>query len=70
MNPKRTINEAISQVNKADADDIYEMANSYFGLLGQASKSHHDRAKLANALRWREFTINHNLSKTYRKNTP
>lgn len=67
MNPKRTINEAISQVNKADADDIYEMANSYFGLVGQASKSHLDRAKLANALRRRGFSINFNLTKTYRK---
>lgn len=64
---KRTINEAISQVNKADADDIYEMANSYFGLVGQASKSHLDRAKLANALRRRGFSINFNLTKTYRK---
>jgi len=63
---KRTVNEAISQVNKSPAADIFEMANSYFGLIGQASKSHHDRAKLANALRKRGHSINYQLTKTYR----
>ncbi len=64
-NRKRTVHEAISQVKKAPAADLFEMANSYFGLLGQA-KSHHDRAKLANVLRGRGFTINSALTKTYR----
>ncbi len=65
---KRTVHEAISQVNISPENNIYEMANSYFGLIGQASKSHHDRAKIANALRRRGFSINQNLTKTYRKN--
>lgn len=64
---KRTVNEAISRVNKAPASETFEMANSYFGLLGQASKSHHDRAKLANAMRRRRYSINFELTKTYRK---
>lgn len=62
---KRTVNEAISQINKIPAADIYEMANSYFGLIGQASKSHHDRAKFANAARRRGFSINGAITKTY-----
>lgn len=62
---KRTVHEAISQVKKAQTADVFEMANSYFGLLGQA-KSHHDRAQLGNALLRRGFTINQALTKTYR----
>lgn len=63
---KRTLNEAISQVKKAPAAYLFKMANSYFGLLGQASKSHHEKAKLANVLRKRGCTINQALTKTYR----
>lgn len=62
---KRTVHEAISQVKKAPAAELFEMANSYFGLLGQA-KSHHDRARLANAVRRRGHTVNFALTKTYR----
>jgi len=42
------------------------MANSYFGLLSQASSSHLDRARLANAARDRGHAVNFNLTKTYR----
>lgn len=41
--------------------------NSYFGLLRQASHSHHDRASLGNTLRQRGHSIKSDLSKTYRK---
>jgi RNA-directed DNA polymerase len=64
---KRTVNEAISQVKKTPAADLLEVANSYFGLLGQAGKSHRDRASLANALRYRGHTIKADLTKTYRR---
>ncbi|MDP3322681.1 MAG: hypothetical protein Q8S71_03940 [Hydrogenophaga sp.] len=63
---KRTVNEAISQVRKTPAAELFEVANSYFGLLGQADKSHHDRARLSNALRGRGYTIKGDLTKTYR----
>lgn len=46
---------------------MFEIANSYFGLLRQASHSHHDRATLANTLRQRGHSIKSDLSKTYRK---
>jgi len=64
---KRTVNEAISQIKKSPAADTYEMANSYFGLFRQASKSHHDRAKIANVLRDKGHCINMSLTKTYRQ---
>ncbi len=41
--------------------------NSYFGLLGQASSSHHDRARLANAVRRRGYCVKADLTKTYRR---
>jgi RNA-directed DNA polymerase len=63
---KRTVNEAISQVKKSKKGELFEVANSYFGLLGQADKSHHDRARLANALRGRGYSIKADLTKTYR----
>ena len=42
-------------------------ANSYFGLLRQASHSHHDRTLLANILRKRGRCISGDITKTYRK---
>jgi RNA-directed DNA polymerase len=63
---KRTVKEAISQVKNTSENKVFEVANSYYGLLRQ-SKSHHDRAMLSNALRKRGYTINHALTKTFRK---
>lgn len=63
----RSQHEAIRRMKVEPEQDLREVANSYFGLLGQASHSHHQRAKLANALRRRGFTINSTLTKTYRK---
>jgi len=64
---KRTVNEAISQINNASKNELFERANSYFGLIGQASSSHKDRAKIANTLRDKGMTVNFKLTKTYRK---
>jgi hypothetical protein len=64
---RRTVNEAIWRVSQIDASEIFETANSYFGLMRQASHSHHDRARIANALRHRGHCVNWNLTKTYRK---
>lgn len=49
-----------------DADEIFESANSYFGLMRQASASHHDRARLANLVRRRGHAVNRALTQTYR----
>lgn len=45
---------------------LRESANSYFGLIGQASHSHSDRALLANTVLKRGRAVNWTLSKTYR----
>lgn len=64
---RRTFNEAISRIKSADGDSLFETANSYFGLLRQATHSHHDRALLANALRDRGHSIKADITKTYRR---
>ena len=63
---RRTFNASIRRVRTIDAGDLFETANSYFGLLRQASHSHHDRALLANALRDRGHSVKSDLKKTYR----
>ncbi|MBK3752739.1 reverse transcriptase [Pseudomonas aeruginosa] len=66
---KRTVKEAMRRVAAAPADDLLEVANSYFGLFRQASHSQVDRAALANVLLRRGRSINGALTKTYRKPT-
>lgn len=65
---RRTFNEALSRARQTPSGELFETANSYFGLLRQATHSHHDRARLANTLRYRGHTINGDLTKTYRHN--
>jgi RNA-directed DNA polymerase len=66
---RRTFNDAIDRVKHIPARNLFETANSYFGLLRQASHSHHDRAILANTLRDRGHSIKADITKTYRKTT-
>ncbi len=44
---------------------LRQIANSYFGLLGQASHSHHHRARLAAAVLQRGHCVNANFRKAY-----
>jgi len=64
---RRTFNDAIKRVRTIGADDLFETANSYYGLLRQASHSHRDRAMLSNELRRRGHSIKSDLKKTYRR---
>ncbi|BAK75427.1 Retron-type reverse transcriptase [Pseudogulbenkiania sp. NH8B] len=64
---RRSYRQAIERGAHLDGDALFETANSYFGLLGQATHSHHDRARLANVLRRRGYSINHNMTKTFRR---
>lgn len=64
---RRTFNEAIGRTSQMPAEELFETANSYFGLLRQATHSHHDRARLANVLRYRGHCINKDFTQTYRK---
>jgi len=63
---RRTFNDAISQIKQSRAKDLHASANSYFGLMRQATHSHTDRAQLANVLRYRGKVIDSALTKTYR----
>lgn len=64
---RRSVHEAIRRTSEVSQEKLLETANSYFGLLRQASASHHDRACLANALRKRGQSINRNITKTFRR---
>ncbi|MCP1290902.1 RNA-directed DNA polymerase [Chromobacterium sp. S0633] len=64
---RRSYRQAIERCAHMGEESLFEAANSYFGLLGQATNSHHDRARLANVLRRRSHSINHSLNKTFRR---
>ncbi|MDW3683900.1 RNA-directed DNA polymerase [Cupriavidus sp. CV2] len=63
----RTVNEGASRLRQMGAHDVHASANSYFGLLRQATGSHADRARLANIARRRGHAINFDLTKAYRR---
>ncbi|WP_196251069.1 RNA-directed DNA polymerase [Pseudomonas fluorescens] len=64
---KRSLAQALKRTAAAPAEDLRETANSYFGLLSQASHSQKDRAALANVVLKRGNTVNAALTKTYQK---
>lgn len=64
---RKTVAEAQRRIAAAPDDELLATANSYFGLLGQATASHHDRAQLARLLLRRGHTVNAAMTQTYRK---
>lgn len=64
---KRSVAQAMKRTAAAPAEDLRETANSYFGLLSQASHSQKDRAALANLILRRGHSVNGDLTKTYLK---
>jgi len=64
---KRSLAQALKRTAAAPAEDLRETANSYFGLLGQASHSQKDRAALANVVLRRGNSVNAALTKTFKK---
>ena len=62
---RRTYNDTLTRVAELAPEDLYQSANSYFGLLRQASHSHGDRAHLANLVRRRGHSVNRLLTKVY-----
>jgi RNA-directed DNA polymerase len=66
---RRTFNAALHRVAAIDPEELFETANSYFGLLGQATHSHGDRARLANVVRDRGCAVNGRITKAYRLST-
>ncbi len=64
---KRSLAQALKRTAAAPAEDLRETANSYFGLLSQASHSEKDRAKLARVVLKRANSVNAALTKTFQK---
>jgi len=62
-----TVARGIARIQAMPAQDVFTSANSYFGLLRQASHSHADRARLANAVRHRGHCVNGALTKSFQK---
>ncbi|MHA6161018.1 RNA-directed DNA polymerase [Pseudomonas sichuanensis] len=62
---KKSVAQAMKRTATASAEELRETANSYFGLLRQASHSQKDRAALANLVLRRGHTVNGDLTKTY-----
>ena len=62
-----TVARAIARVHAQPEADLYASVNSTFGLLRQATHSHHDRARLANAARRRGHCVDGLCTKAYRK---
>ena len=65
---RRTVRAAIARVESTPLPELWKTANSYFGLLSQATASHADRARLANVIRRRGKAVKADLTKTYRGN--
>lgn len=61
----RSMAQALRRTAAVPAEDLRETANSYFGLLTQASHSHKDRAALARLVIKRGNAVNGDLTKTY-----
>ncbi len=63
----RTLASALQRTAEAQEADLHQIANSYFGLLRQATNSHAERARLANVLRKRGHCVAADLTKTFRR---
>ncbi|MGV7210459.1 RNA-directed DNA polymerase [Oxalobacteraceae bacterium A2-2] len=63
----RVVKGAIQRVLDADGTSLQCVANSYFGLIGQASSSHTDQARLARAVLRRGRAVNGALTKTFKE---
>lgn len=64
---RRTVREAVSRIGRMDAANVFTSANSYFGLLGQSTRSHSDRVRLAKAALQRGHAVNNGFTKAYRR---
>lgn len=62
---RRTLRQAIKKIGTTPQADLRDVTNSYFGLLGQASHSHHDRLLLAKAALRRGRAVSSDIRKIY-----
>jgi len=66
---RRTVYTAIRRGASTPPARLWRTANSYFGLMRQASASHCDRAQLANVIRARGHSVDRDFTKTFRRAT-
>ncbi len=64
---RRTFNETLHRLERLHQADVRVSANSYFGLLRQASHSHRDRARLAKLVLRRGFSVDREFTRTFKK---
>ena len=64
---RRTFHDAVNRIQTMPAERVYQAANSYFGLLRQATASHADRAELAGAVLKRGHPVNKQFTKAFRR---
>lgn len=63
----RTLFAALERIESMADADVYQAANSYFGLLRQATHSHADRARLGRAVLRRDRCVAGDLTKTFKR---
>jgi hypothetical protein len=66
---RKTVHVALDRLQDMPAADLHQSANSYFGLLGQATHSHHDRTRVAKLMLQRGHVVLGDMTKIYRKAT-
>lgn len=64
---RRTVNVGAQRLGQMNAGDVFTAANSYFGLMRQATGSHVDRARLSKIVRGRGHAVDFDLTKAYRQ---
>jgi len=64
---RRTVHVALARLQDMPAADLHQSANSYFGLLRQASHSHHDRTRIAKLMLKRGHVVQGDITKIYRR---
>ncbi|OGB26236.1 MAG: reverse transcriptase [Burkholderiales bacterium RIFCSPLOWO2_02_FULL_57_36] len=64
---RKTVHVALDRLQDMPAADLHQSANSYFGLLRQATHSHHDRTRLAKLMLQRGHVVQGDMTKIYRK---
>jgi len=66
---RRTVNVGAQRLSQIEAHEVHAAANSYLGLLRQATGSHADRARLTKIIRYRGHAVDFGLTKAYRRST-
>jgi len=64
---RRSYRTALTRAASVLPSDVLTTANSYFGLLRQATHSHHDRARLAKVVMGRGHVVSGQFTQTYRR---